>query len=285
VIDLSVVIVSFNTREILARTLDAVLADCSTLAAEIIVIDNASADGSAAMVRERYPAIRLVANAANRFYTAANNQGMSKAGGRCVLVLNSDAVPEPGTLPEMLAYMDAHPRVGALTPRMRFPDGRLQRNCAGQWTYELLLLEYTPWRFVKPGRRRRALSEFWYADWDRTTTRDVDVIPGSCIMTRRDVIAQVGGFDERFLLYFAEDDWCWRVRRAGWTVVYAAIGGVIHPEGASTAGVARLARRIYFADMVAFAAKHFGPARAGWLRVLSAPMRVALDFSSSARAH
>jgi GT2 family glycosyltransferase len=283
VIDLSVLIVSFNTRDVLARTLEAVLADTGTLSTEVIVVDNASADGSAAMLRERFPRVRLIENDSNRFYTAANNQAMAASRGRYALVLNSDAAPEPGTLRAMVEYMESHADVGAMSPRMRFPDGRLQRNCARRWTYELLLLENTPWRFVRQARRRQALSEFWYGEWDRSTSREVDVIPGSCILVRREVIDQVGRMDERFRLYFAEDDWCWRIREAGWKVVYAAIGNVVHPEGTSTTGVARLARHIYFDDMAAYATKHFGPSRAARLRALALPMRWALDLSATVR--
>jgi GT2 family glycosyltransferase len=279
--DLSVLIVSFNTREVLARTIEAVLTDGGAFAAEIIVVDNASTDGSAAMVQERFPGVRLIENDTNRFYTAANNQAMAASRGRYALVLNSDAPPEPGTLRAMVEYMDSHGDVGAMSPRMRFADGRLQRNCARRWTYELLLLEHTPWGLLRPGRRLTALSEFWYGDWDRTTSREVEVIPGSCIVVRRDVFERVGGFDERFLLYFGEDDWCSRIRDAGWKVAYAAVGNVVHPEGTSAAGVARLARRIYFDDLVAYARKNFGPARALWLRALALPMRWALDFSAA----
>jgi hypothetical protein len=283
VIDLSIAIVSFNTRDVLAATIEAVQADAAGLAAEIIVVDNASRDGSVALVRERFPTVTVIANETNRFYTAANNQAMTASRGRYVLVLNSDAVPETGTLRAMVEFMDANADVGALSPRMRWPDGRVQRNCARRWTYELLLLEHTPLGLVRPRRRRRAVAEFWYGDWDRTTSREVAVIPGSCILVRRETLVRVGGFDERYRLYFAEDDWCSRIRASGAKVVYAATGSVVHPEGASTVQVGRLARRIYFEDMAAYAKKHFGPARAFWLRVVAAPMRQALDLSAAIR--
>jgi GT2 family glycosyltransferase len=283
VIDLSIAIVSFNTRAVLERTLDAVLADTSGLAVEILVVDNASGDGSAAMVRERYPSVKLLANATNRFYTAANNQAMAASRGRYILILNSDARPERGTLPAMLACLDANQDVGALSPCMRFPDGRLQRNCARLRSYELFLLEYTPIGLLRWRRRRRAVADCWYDDWDRSTAREVEVVPGSCMMVRREVIDRVGGFDERLRLYFGEDDWCRRIRAAGFKVMYAAVGSVVHPEGASTVQVRRLARRLYFEDMVTYADKHFGSARARWLWALAQPTRWALDLSAALR--
>lgn len=281
--DLSVVIVSYNTRATLARTLEAVLSDTARLAADIVVVDNASVDGSAAMVRERFPTVTLLANSTNRFYAAGNNQAMAASRGRYVLVLNSDAQPEPGTLERMLEFMEANRDVGAIAPRMRFPDGRLQRNCARLRSYELLLLEYTPLGLLLGQRRRRAMAHYWYRDWDRTTTREVEVIPGSCMLVRRDVLDRVGGFDERFRLYFAEDEWCARMHAAGFRVMYAALGSVIHPEGTSTAQVRRLARRIYFEDMISYARSRFGLARALWLRLLVQPTRWALDVAAALR--
>jgi GT2 family glycosyltransferase len=205
---------------------------------------------------------------------------MAASRGRYILVLNSDAVPERGTFEEMLAFMDVHPDVGALSPRMQFPDGRLQRNCARLRNYDLFLLEYTALGLLLRRRRGAALSDCWYRGWDRTTTRDVDVIPGSCMLVRRDVLDRIGGFDERLRLYFAEDDWCARIRAAGFRVVYAAVGRVTHSEGASTASVRPLARKMYFDDMVRYANKHFGRPRALLLWGLTRPTRIALDVSA-----
>ena len=141
--DLSVAIVNFNTRAILERTLAAVLADTSQMTAEVLVVDNASRDGSATMVRERFPAVTLLANTENRYYAAGNNQAMAASSGRYVLVLNPDAEPRPGTLPAMVAYLDRRLDVGALSVQMCFPDGRVQHNCARLPDYQRLLLEYT----------------------------------------------------------------------------------------------------------------------------------------------
>ncbi len=282
-IDLTVAIVSFNTCDVLAGTIEGVLADSGSLAMEVIVVDNASRDGSAAMVRERFPRVRLIENRTNRFYSAANNQAIAAGRGRYLLVLNSDARPEPGTLKAMVSFMDANPRAGALSPRMRFPDGRLQRNCARAWSYDLLLYEYTPVGLFRPQARRRARASYWYADWDRTTAREVEVIPGSCMLVRRDAIARTGGFDERLVMYFSEDEWCTRIRAAGYTIVYAPIGDMVHAEGVSTASVRRLARRLYYEDMVTYARLRWGPARAQRLRACAAPMRLAQDIASVLR--
>jgi GT2 family glycosyltransferase len=281
--DLSIAIVNFNTRARLERTLHAVLADTRRLSAETLVVDNASRDRSADMVRDAFPAVALLANPHNRFYAAGNNQALARSQGRYVLVLNPDAEPAPGTLPAMVAYMDRHPDVGALSGLMRFEDGTVQHNCARLRTYRQLLLEYTVLGWLRPRARRRALDEYWYRGWDRTSERDVEVVPGSCLMVRREVLDGVGAFDERLQMYFAEDDWCLRIRAAGWRVRYAPIGAVVHSEGASVRQARRLARRIYFGDMVRYARKHFGRARGAWLWLLTRPTRWMLDLAGFVR--
>lgn len=281
--ELSIVLVSYNTRAILARTLEALLDDLQGIDAEIIVVDNASSDGSAALVRQRFPCVTLLENAENRFYAAGNNQGLAASRGRHVLLLNPDAEPRPGTIPAMLADMTAHREAGILSCRLLFPDGRLQRNCSRRRSYAQLLLEYTPLRLLFPGQRQRLLATQWYQDWDRTTSRDVDVLPGSCLLVRREVIERVGGLDERLRMYFAEDDWCLRIREAGFQVRYAAVGDVIHPEGASVRQAAGLARRMYFEDLVRYTRKHFGLWRAAALWLLSRPTRWALEAAADWR--
>lgn len=282
-IDLSVAIVSFNTRDLLLRTIEAVLQDTTTLATEVLIVDNASRDGSAGAVRQRFAGLTVIENAENRFYTAANNQAIAASRGRYILILNSDATPTPGTLPAMAAYLDRHPRVGVLSPRLYGPDGRLQRNCARFRTFASFVLEYTVVGAVLGAARRRARADLWYGDWDRSTSRAVDVVPGSCMLVRRDVIDRVGGFDDDLRLYFGEDDWCLRIRAAGFEVAYVALGGIIHEEGASTTGVRRLARRLYFEDMIRYVRKHFGPWRARLLRALIAPTAWAIGAKAALR--
>jgi GT2 family glycosyltransferase len=279
-VDVSVVLVNYNTREVLERTLAAVLADANAIAMEVIVVDNASADGSAAMVRDRFPSVRLIVNDTNRYYSAANNQGMRSSSGRHVLILNPDAEPRPGTLAAMVACMDEQPDIGALSVPMYFPGGVLQRNCARDPTRAVLLLDYTPVGLLLGPLRRRTLDRHWYGDWDRTNARDVDVLPGSCLMVRREALQRVGGFDERLLMYFAEDDWCRRIRQAGYRAAYRPVGGVVHPEGTSVRQVARHARRLYFADLVRYARTRHGGASAAILWVTTRPTLWALEMAS-----
>ena len=277
-IDLSVVIVSFNARDHLERTLTAVEADLVCLTSEVIVVDNSSDDGSAMLVRRRHPTVRLIENGSNRGYTAANNQGFAVAGGRYVLILNPDATPAPGTLPALVSALDVRPEVGLASCRLVWPDGRTQANGARDWTLGALLAEHSLPGLVLGrtwSRRHRT-----YAGWARDSERDVDVLPGSVLCVRRDVLARVGGFDERLHLYFGEDEWCARVRAAGYAVRYLPLGAVVHTEGVSARRVPALARASYFDDMWRFAALRFGPGRARCLRTLLWPTRLALSLAA-----
>jgi hypothetical protein len=279
--DLSVGIASFNTRELLKRTIQAVLDDAQGVDLEVIVIDNGSSDGSGAMVRDTFPGVRLESNSENRFFTAACNRAFDLSQGEYLLALNSDAEIQRGTIPAICGYLRERRDVHVLTTKMLFPDGRVQRNCARFPTFELLLLDHTFLGLLP--RRRKLRAHAWYADWNRLSEREVDVVPGSLILMTRDVFRTVGGFDERFRLYFAEDDWCYRVRQAGFKTVYAPLGGVVHPESASVRQIQRLARRIYFEDLAAYAEKYFGAQKAHWLRTLSRPTRLGLDLAQALR--
>lgn len=283
-VDLSVVIVSYNTRDLLRETIAAVLPESRSIALEVIVVDNASSDGSAAMVAREFPAVRLIANPENRFYVGGNNHGLSIAYGRYLLILNPDARPEPGTLVEMVAWMDGHPRAGVLSPLMTFSDGAVQRNCATHLSFRQLLLEHTFIGLLRPRARRTTVREYWYGDWDRTTPRMVDVVPGSCMLVRRDAVADVGVLNERLVMYFTEDDWCLRMTRAGWQVAYAPIGRVVHDESASVRTRQRAMRRLYFRDMVEYVRAHHGRGRARLLFALSEPTRWALDLAQALRS-
>jgi N-acetylglucosaminyl-diphospho-decaprenol L-rhamnosyltransferase len=271
--DLSVCIVSFNTRAVLERTLRAVQEATDRIAAELIVVDNGSSDGTLRMLKETFPGVRLVANAENRFFSAGTNQAFALSSGRYVLSLNSDAIPQPEALVRALSHLESHPDIGAATLRMLHPDGRVQRICALFSTYAYLLLEHTFLGAILPGRLRREREAVRYADWDRSTERTVDVLPGSFILTRAEALRYVGGYDERLRLYFSDDDWCMRLQRAGYQAVYLPVGDVVHPESTSVRQVRGLARRIYFEDLIAYTRKYFGVGPARWLGLLSWPTR------------
>lgn len=278
---LTTVICNYNTRDAVASALESLQATSGDLAHEIIVVDNASKDGSAAMIREQFPGVTVIESGSNRWFTGGNNLGMRQAQGDYVLILNPDTIIRPGALQTMIAYLDAHPEAGAVTSRMVFSDGRLQRNCSRLASYTDFLLGYTllgallkPWR----DRRRRVM---WYADWDRESDRVVEVAPDSNLMVRRTILEQIAYFDENLKLYFTEDDICLRIGQTGRGVHYVAGATIVHDEHASVSQVQRLATQVYFGDLITYTRKHFGVWRAWLLAALIVPTRAAMWVKQS----
>ncbi len=282
-LDLSIVIVSYNTCEPLRRCLASIQGQQGELAVEVIVVDNGSKDGSAAMVREHFPTVKLIEPGYNAWFTGGNNLGIQAASGEYVLILNPDTILQPGMLPTMASYLRDHPNVGAITCQMRFPDSRVQYTCSRAPAYLNLLLGYTflgvllaPWR----NRRRRAM---WYEGWQRDSTRAVDVIPDSCLMISLGQWRTLGGYDERLKLYFTEDDICKRILASGYEIHFVAEAVLVHEEHASTSQVQRLASQVYFDDLICFTRKYYGALAAGLLRALILPTRYAMDVAQRLR--
>ena len=266
VIDLTVIIVSWNVRDLLRRCL-ASIADtpsASRLEPEILVVDNASDDGSPGMVRDEFPHVRLVTNERNLGFTAANNQGLACAEGRYLLLLNPDTEVVDGALETMVGYMDGHPTVGALGPQLRYPDGTLQPSRRRFPTMATALVESTIVQEWWPDSR--ILRRYYVADTPDDAIQAVDWVIGACLLVRREVYEKVGGLDEGFFMYSEEVDWCRRIKDAGWEVVYLPTATVIHHEGKSSEQVVA-ARHIHFqSSKVRYFRKHVGALQGEVLR-------------------
>jgi N-acetylglucosaminyl-diphospho-decaprenol L-rhamnosyltransferase len=268
VVDLTVVVVSWNVRDLLRRCLDSVLTlpnpQLPISNVEIMVIDNASTDGSAEMVRREFPGVQLVANAENRGFTAANNQGLALSRGRYLLLLNPDTEIVDDALATMVAYMDDHPRVGALGPELRYPDGSRQSSRRRFPTFATALVESTvvqEWWSDNPILRR-----YYVGDTPDDAIQPVDWVVGACLLVRREAYEQVGGLDEGFFMYSEEMDWCRRIKDDGWEIVYLPTATVVHYGGKSSEQVVA-ARHIHFqSSKVRYFRKHHGALQAGALR-------------------
>ncbi len=262
---LSVIIVSWNVRELLARALDSVFASVDEdVELEVIVVDNASGDGSARMVSERFPQVRVIANQQNLGFPAANNQGLALASGDYVLLLNSDTEVRTGALTRMIAHMVMHPETGLAGPKLLNADGSIQSSRRRFPTLRILFLEST---WLQPLAGRRALARYTYEDIPATMPQDVDWVTGAAMMARRQAIDQVGAMDEGFFMYSEELDWCRRIRNAGWRVTFAPQAEIVHYGGKSSEQVAP-ARHIYFqSSKVRYARKYHGSFVAEVLRL------------------
>jgi N-acetylglucosaminyl-diphospho-decaprenol L-rhamnosyltransferase len=262
-VDLSVVIVSWNVRDLLRQCLSTV-ANPSPLNLEVIVVDNASADDSVDMLRAEFPAVQLRVNPDNLGFPAANNQGIAAAQGRYVLLLNSDTEVLGDGLATMVAFADAHPDVGVIGPQLLNPDGSVQSSRRRLPTLATAFFEST---WLQPYAPRRLLERYYVLDQPDGATLDVDWVKGAALMARREAIEQVGLLDEGFFMYSEELDWCRRFREAGWRVVYLPTAQIVHHEGKSSEQVLP-ARHIHFqTSKVRYFCKYHGRVVAEALRL------------------
>ena len=280
---LSIVIVNYNTVDQLRDCLESILRERGDLDLETLVVDNGSVDGSAAMVRSYAPEITLIDPGRNTWFSGGNNLGIHAAQGDYVLILNPDTIIQPDALQTMLAYLQAHETVGAITCRMEFPSGGVQATCSMRPRYLDLLLGYTFIGVLLSGWRDRRRRRMWYAEWERDSTKAVEVIPGSNILAPRELLLATGAFDEQFRLYFVEDDLCQRIRDTGAEIHFIADALILHHEHASVQQVQRLASRIYFDDLLVYCRKYYGAGRALLLQWLMQPTRLAMDIAQRLR--
>lgn len=233
--DLSIVIVSYNVRDLLRQCLESLCRQqigIRTVEPEVFVVDNASNDKSAAMVRTHFPSFHLVENTTNRGFAAANNQAFLLTRGRYVLMLNPDTTVAPDTLGQLVEFMDEHPRAGACGGKLLYPDGRLQHSAFRFPTLAQIWFDFFPmnWRLLDSrlnGRYPRAL----YA---RDKPFEVDHLLGADLLVRRDAAEQVGWLDDQFFIYCEEIDWCMRLRGAGWRIWCVPAAEIVHHEAQST---------------------------------------------------
>jgi GT2 family glycosyltransferase len=255
-VDLSIIIVSWNVRDLLRACLESLRPAWERTRAEVIVVDNASTDGTAALVCEAYPAVRLIANQANRGFGAANNQGMAAAGGRYLLLLNPDTVVLPGALEQLVAFLDGHPRVGLVAPRLLNPDGSLQRNAFRFPGLCQVALDLFP---LHPRLTESALNGRYRRELHATGPFAIDHPLGAAMMVRREVWEETGGFDEDYFMYAEEVDWCWRIRQAGWMIWQVPAAEIVHYGGQSTGQVPDVMFIELWRARYRFFRRHHGP--------------------------
>jgi len=252
--EISVAVVAYNSSPWLPGCLTSLQEAGGESRLEVLVVDNASSDGSADLVRRQFPAVKLLANRRNLGYARAVNQAAHRATGRYLLILNPDVVVGPGALEVLRAHLDRDPGVGLVAPRLLNPDGSLQYSCRRHYTWATYLLRRAPLRYLFP--RHSLVRRHLMMDWDHAGIREVDWVLGAAMMLRRDALGPEI-MDERYFLYFEDVDLCLRLQREGWKVVY-------HPEATMThehrreSGRGVLNRRKYqhFRSWVKFQWKH-----------------------------
>ncbi len=259
-VDVSVIVVNLNTKDLLRACLDSVFAHPDRLAVEVIVVDNHSEDGSVEMVVSRYPSVILQVNPANEGFAKPNNDGMRQAKGKYFFLLNSDAVVLPGCLGALSRFLDGNPQVGACGPMIRYPDGRIQRSVCkthSLWTHvcDMLFLDK-----LFPQSRLFGGGEMTTNPYDELSPQEVESIMGAAVLVRRAAVDETGGFDERLSVYYNEMDWFRRMRQLGWGIAYVPDACVYHHRGA-TAAKANWRFELYdemYKNVFHYYRKHYG---------------------------
>ncbi|MDG3042513.1 glycosyltransferase family 2 protein [Roseicyclus marinus] len=223
--DLSIIIVNWNTEDFLRDCLHSVLAGLGPLTAEVIVVDNASSDGSVAMLRAEFPQVRLIETGRNLGFAGGNNVALRVARGRHVMLLNTDTLVHGDVLPRAVAWMDAHPGVGVMGPRVLNTDGTVQPSSSAFPSLKHLAMQ------TLGLTRIRRFDSYRMTGWDRRTEARVEVISGAAMFVRRAAMDGVGLLDEAFFFYGEETDWCHRFARAGWDLVFVPIPSITHFGG------------------------------------------------------
>jgi N-acetylglucosaminyl-diphospho-decaprenol L-rhamnosyltransferase len=261
VTDLGVVVVNYNAGEHLLRCLESVQSSAGDASVEVIVVDNASRDGSMERLAEVNPDVARIENRDNRGFAAAVNQGIRASAAPYLFVLNPDAEITGGTLSGLLKLADDRPRVGAIGPLVRDLDGSLYPSARKVPT----IGEAIGHAFLHPFNTENRYSRaYTMADWDRASEREVSWVSGSCVLLRRAALEQVGLFDEGYFMYAEDADLCTRLRSAGWTVLFTPELEVTHERGVSTPNSKRMIR-VHSDSIYRYFAKHHA---VGWRRAL-----------------
>jgi N-acetylglucosaminyl-diphospho-decaprenol L-rhamnosyltransferase len=225
--DVSVVVVTYNALPWVEQALE------SVRGYETVVVDHESSDGTLALVRERFPEARIVEEA-NLGLAHGWNTGIAATSGRHVLLLNSDAWLDEGSIGALAAFADAHPEAAVVGPRLRYPDGRLQRSVRGFPTLWRLATEFLYLRKLAP--RTQALNAFYGGGFDHASVREAEVLMGAVWLVRREAIDQVGPADDSFFLFSEETDWAYRFGQAGWKLLFFPGAQATHVYAASHRG-------------------------------------------------
>jgi GT2 family glycosyltransferase/peptidoglycan/xylan/chitin deacetylase (PgdA/CDA1 family)/RimJ/RimL family protein N-acetyltransferase len=232
-VDVSIIIVNWNTKDIVKICLQSVYEQTKKIIFEVIVIDNASADGSAEMIKAEFPQVILIENSQNRGFAAANNQGIKIAKGRYMLLLNPDTVVLDGAIQKSIAFAERHPDAAVVGIRNDRPDGSLTKNCFQFASVQNLMISAFGMNQLFPNSRLWGRER--YSWWDYQSVREVDVVAGCYMLVRRSAVDQVGNLDESYFMYGEEMDWCCRFQNSGWKILYFPDARIIHYGGLSAA--------------------------------------------------
>lgn len=230
--DLSIIIVNWNGIDITRQCLKSIYEQTKNINFEVIVIDNGSTDSSCQMIRDEFKQVKLISNTENKGFAAANNQGIEVSKGKFILLLNNDTVILENAIEKTLNFAKSNPQAGAVSCRVLNPDRTHQSTCF--MFPSLLNLTLAALHLDKIFKTNSFFGRERYAGYDWNKTNEVDVITGCFMMVQREAIEEVGILDEQYFMYAEEADWCFRFKKAGWKILNASVGQIIHFGGVSS---------------------------------------------------
>ena len=252
--DVSIIIVAWNVRELLHNCLKSVYEQTNGISFEVIYVDNASQDGSVQMVAEEFPEVRIIRNDENKGFIKANNQGIEIAKGRYVLLLNSDTLVLNNAIAKTVKFADQHPQAAVVGCRILNPDGTLQRNCFMSHSVLNFFLSATYLYKMFPENKFFGREEMTW--WDFSNAAEVEVVNGCFSLVRKKAIDQVGLMDETYFVYGDDVDWCYRFRKNGWKVMFSPEGQIAHIRGQTTKQMLRKFKLQLYGSNLIFMKKH-----------------------------
>lgn len=268
-VDVSICIVNWNTKDLLANCIDSIHEKTTGISYEIIVVDNMSYDGSAEMVRQCYPQCRIFASKENLGFAGGNNVAVKEAQGKYVLYLNPDTVLATNAIYGMFQYADTHPEVGAVGCKLLNQDGSVQFTCAR--TYPTLWNQFCELMMLnRVFPRSKMFSTIEMNYWDHKDSRQIDCLSGACILARKSIIDKLGGFDENLFMYAEDVDLCFRINLEGKKIYYLADEKIYHLEGQSS----KQQSNKYYSAIIQresnhyYTRKHFGAVSALFYRAI-----------------
>ncbi|WP_290703272.1 glycosyltransferase family 2 protein [Amphritea sp.] len=257
--DLSIIIVSWNTSELLKACLGSVFEKISDIDYEVIVVDNFSSDDSVLMVEEFFPQVKLIKSDENLGFSGGNNIGTKVASGRNILYLNSDTLVVDDSVQRTFDFLESDADIGMISCRINNTDGTLQPNCSlFPSILNMLLFVSGLYKIFKSNRFFGREKLTW---WAYDSIREVDVLSGCFMMIRKEVIVNSGLMDDVFFMYYEETDWCFRIKNNNWKIVYIPYGGIIHHGGGSAAKLGATRANIKDKSALIYMKKNWGYSR------------------------
>jgi len=246
-VDISIIIVNWNTKELLIDCLTSVFQTIKKSTFEVWLVDNASTDGSVETAKSRFPGIKIIENQENLGFAAANNRALKRMRGRYALLLNTDTIVTDGAVDEIYLFMDENPKIGLACGQLLNQDGTKQNSIANFPSLLSLLCNETVLRIVLPKRFPSKRKEY-------RSPIEVDSCIGACMMARKEAMNEIGFFDEDYFFFFEETDLAYRIKQAGWKIFFIPSAGIFHAQGKSV-GMGLNARIMFYRSRYIFLKK------------------------------